>query len=494
MLFAALSNWTSELHWSMYVLILLHLAIQVGLCLRVVMRRLSVGESLSWILVVFGFPVVGPLAYLLMGELRLGHRRARRFVELFPPIREWLNELPERHQVRWAEMGLECEPLSRLAELSLGLPTLPGNQLELIDSWEEVFQRLIDDIDHAESTCHLEFYIWHLGGVVDEVAAALIRAAQRGVTCRVLVDALGSRRFLASTQAEAMGDAGVQLESALPGGLLRMPFVRLDLRMHRKIVVIDGKIAYTGSLNLVDPRYFKRDAGVGQWVDAMTRMQGPAVEALAITFLADWYVESDSRLEDLRETGGASAQPKCGEAAVQVLPSGPAYRTESIEQVLIMAVYAARRELVLTTPYFVPSEALRMALESAARRGVKVILILPAHVDSKLVRYASQAFKGDLLRAGVRVANFDGGLLHTKSVTVDGKISLFGSLNLDPRSFRLNFEISLAIYDYEFTKRLRALQQRYIDQSELMDLETWSARPQRQKLAENCARLLGPLL
>ena len=491
---ATITDLAKELHWSAYLVFVVHLAIQIVLCLRVIMRRLSVGESLAWILVVFGFPVVGPLVYLLMGELRLGHRRARRFAELFPPIREWLEELPERHKVRWSELGGDCEPLSLLAQRSLGIPTLPGNRLELIGQWEEVFKRLIADIESAENTCHLEFYIWHRGGVVAEVSDALVRAAQRGVVCRVLVDAMGSRAFLASKEATAMRESGVQVLAALPGGLLRMPFVRFDLRMHRKIVVIDGKIAYTGSLNLVDPRYFKQESGVGQWIDAMARIEGPAVEALAITFLADWYVESDATLEELRETGGASAQPQVSHAAVQVLPSGPAFRTDSMEQVLVMAVYAARRELVLTTPYFVPSDALRMALESAARRGVKVILILPAKVDSLTVRYASQAFKGDLLRAGVRVANFDGGLLHTKSVTVDGELSLFGSLNLDPRSFRLNFEISVAIYDGDFTQKLRALQQTYLDQAELMDLEGWNRRPIRQKFAENCARLLGPLL
>jgi len=493
-LLAAASIWTQQLHWTAYLALALHFAVQVALCLRVIMRRLSVGESLAWILVVFGFPILGPSIYLLMGELRLGRRRAHRFIELFPPIQQWLEELPNRRQVDWSRLGVECEPLSKLAQRSLGMPTLPGNQLELIDRWQSVFERLIEDIDSATNTCHLEFYIWHQGGEVKKVSDALMRAARRGVTCRVLVDAMGSRAFLNSDVATELQDAGVQVQAALPGGLLRMPFVRFDLRMHRKIVVIDGTIAYTGSLNLVDPRYFKQDRGVGQWVDAMVRLQGPAVESLAITFLADWYVESEDSLEHLRETGGASAQPRRGESAVQVLPSGPVYRSDSIEQVLIMAVYAARQELVLTTPYFVPSESLRMALESAARRGVKVILILPAKVDSRLVRYASQAFKGDLLRAGVRVANFEGGLLHTKSVTIDGEISLFGSLNLDPRSFRLNFEISLTIYDREFTGRLRALQQTYIDQSELMDLEAWSARPLRQRFAENCARLFGPLL
>lgn len=487
-------DWLSDAHWITYLLFAGHLALQFGLAFRVVMRRRSVGESLAWILVIFVFPVIGPLVYLLMGELRLGSRRAKRFVELFPPIAAWLEQLDKRFEVNWHRTGEEFEPLAKLARLSLGLPTLPGNAFELIGQWQVVFRRLVDDIDAAEKTCHLMFYIWQPGGAAADVAEALIRAEQRGVTCRILVDAMGSRTFLRSDVAERLREAGVEIIAALPGGLLRMPFVRFDLRMHRKIVVIDGRIAYTGSLNLVDPRYFKRDADVGQWVDAMVRLEGPAVEALAITFLADWYVESEYELDQLRDVGGAEPQLKVGECAVQALPSGPAFRTESIEQILIMAIYAARKELVLTTPYFVPSEALRMALESAARRGVKVILIVPAKVDSRLVRYASQAFQGDLLRAGVRIARFHGGLLHTKSVTIDGKMSLFGSLNLDPRSLRLNFEISLAIYDTSFTTELRALQQTYLDQSELINLELWTARSTPQRVAENCARLLGPLL
>ncbi len=492
--FFAEPHWLFDQHWTAYVLFGLHVALQFGLAFRVIMRRRSVGESLAWILVIFVFPLVGPLVYLLMGELRLGSRRAKRFIELFPPISAWLEELDKRFRVDWNQVGEECQPLARLARLSLGLPTLPGNRVELIGDWQAVFRRLLEDIDSAEKTCHLEFYIWHPGGTADEVAAALIRARQRGIVCRVLVDAMGSRTFLRSNIASQMREVGIEILAALPGGLLRMPFVRFDLRMHRKIVVIDGRIAFTGSLNLVDPRYFKRDAGVGQWVDAMVRLEGPAVESLAITFLADWYVESEDELKKLRDTGGAAPQLCVGACAVQALPSGPAYRSESIEQILIMAIYAARRELILTTPYFVPSEALRMALESAARRGVKVILIVPAKVDSRLVRYASQAFQGDLLKAGVRIAKFDGGLLHTKSVTVDGKLSLFGSLNLDPRSFRLNFEISLALYDLAFTGQLRTLQQTYLDQSELMNLDLWDARPLRQRIAENFARLFGPLL
>ena len=238
-----------------------------------------------------------------------------------------------------------------------------------------------------------------------------------------------------------------------------MLFVRFDLRLHRKIVVIDGEVAYTGSLNLVDPRYFKQGAHVGQWVDAMVRLRGPAVEALAITFLEDWELETGEGVDRLRETGDVHPLASRGRAVVQVVPSGPVVREESIQAVLLGAIYAARRELVMTTPYFVPDESLVMALITAALRGVEVTLVLPARVDSRLARLASQPHKGELLEAGVRIAEFQGGLMHTKSVTVDGELSLFGSLNLDPRSLILNFEITLSVYDRAFTASLRALQQ-----------------------------------
>ncbi len=471
-----------------------HLLLQVVLCFRVVMQRRQTGETLAWIMVIWVFPVIGPLFYLLFGELRLGKRRARRFTEMYPPIRKWLADIPQRSLVDWSRLDPDFEPLSEMSERTFGVPSLRANAVALIGDWQKVFDGIIADVDAAQSSCHLEFYIWTTGGRADEVVDAMIAAAQRGVVCRVLVDAMGSRSFLKSEAVQRLRDAGVIVTAAMPGGLLRLPFVRFDLRLHRKIVVIDGRIAYTGSLNMVDPRYFKRDSGVGQWVDAMVRIEGPAVEALAITFLADWYVETDARLSELQESGDAHPQPSRGECPVQVMPSGPVLAARAVEQVLITAIYSAREELVLTTPYFVPSEPLSLALIAAARRGVKVVLVLPARVDSRLVRYASGAFKVEMLEAGVKIAAFNDGLLHTKSVTVDGTHSLFGSVNLDPRSMRLNFEILLAIYNPDFTSRLRDLQQQYIDRSQLLDLETYRSRPRLQQTAENFARLLSPLL
>jgi cardiolipin synthase len=477
------------------LLIVLHSVLTMAIVIRVIMSNRAVGATLAWIAVVFMFPMIGPMFYLLIGELRLGSHRVKLVKRLQGPVRRRYEHLDRPHlKVDWRDIGDDGELLSRAGQRMLMVPPLPGNRFELIHDWQQVFSRIVEDIDCAEVNCDLEFYIWHDAGRSEDIAAALERAAKRGVVCRVLLDALGSQKFLRSATARRMKANGVQIESALPGGLWRLLFVRFDLRLHRKIVLIDDRIAWTGSLNLVDPRYFKQEARVGQWVDAMMRLEGPAVEALAITFQADWFVETSSTAHDLQDVTGEQPIESLGEAVIQVLPSGPANQVEAIERLLITAIYTARRELVITSPYFVPSEALQMALASAAMRGVKVIILIPDKVDSWLVRWASAAFLGDLMKSGVVVAKFHGGLLHTKSVTIDGKISLFGSLNMDPRSFRLNFEITLAVYHEGFTRELRSLQQSYLEQSSIVDFELWATRAPMTQFGEKAARLLGPLL
>jgi len=226
----------------------------------------------------------------------------------------------------------------------------------------------------------------------------------------------------------------------------------------------------------------------------MARVRGPCVEALAITFLEDWELEAGEGLEKLEATADAQPQPEVGSAVIQVVPSGPATRKDAVPEILLLAIYAARHEIVMTTPYFVPDELLLTALLSAARRGVRVSIILPKRVDSRLVRLASRAHQGDLIEAGVRLLQFGDGLLHTKSVTIDGELSFFGSLNLDPRSLHLNFEITLLVYNQDFSGRLRSLQSSYADQAVNMDLQVLQKRSPMARLAENSVRLLGPLL
>ena len=479
--------------WIIAATFMADLGIRIGVSIRVIMRRLPVGVSLAWLFIIMAAPFAGALLYLFIGELRLGRRRENALRVIGGPVKDWLQRLREQYEIDWNRLGHHCEPLARLSERAAGIPALPDNRLQLLSDWKEAFDSIIADIDHARKTCQMEFYIWNPEGVVADVTEALLRARQRGVDCKVLVDAVGSKRFLASAIALRMREHGVEVRSALSGGLFHWLVKRFDLRMHRKIIVIDGEIAYTGSLNLVDPRFFKQNARVGQWVDAMVRMEGPAVEPLTITFLTDWALENAGDTTQLLDTDNDREHQPRGASVVQVVPTGPTSEGDAI-QILIMAMYAAQQELTITTPYFVPDEAVLTALVSASRRGVDVTIVLPTHVDSKLVRLAGQPHMGQLLENGVRIMQFDGGLLHTKSITVDREMTMFGSLNVDPRSIYLNFEITLNVYDRTFTSKVHALQQLYISESHPMTLQDWQGRRPIRRLADNVARLLSPLL
>lgn len=481
-----------NISWLAIVLLVVDWLIRVGLSVRVIMRRRPVGTSLAWLSIVLLLPFVGGVLYVLVGETHLGRiraDRAKKFTGRFAVIQTML---PAPNDAAIDAIGPGGASLARLARNLVGLHAAPGNRWELLNSAPTFFARLIGDIDAARHSVCLEFYIWHNGGLADDVTAAIERAAQRGVRCWVQVDALGSAAFVESATFRRLRDAGVRVHAALPVNLFRMLFRRLDLRNHRKIVVIDERIGYTGSQNLVDPRYFKQDSHVGQWIDAMARVEGPIVDALWLTFASDWELDTGEQLP--RESRVQMVDEAHGGALIQAVPSGPQVEQEVINQILLTAVYSAQKELVITSPYFVPDENLMTALSSASRRGVAVKIVVPAKNDSRLVRLASEAMTGDLLSAGVRILGFEGGLLHTKSITVDGETAMFGSLNLDPRSLWLNFEISLLIYDQSFTGALRALQQEYMLQAKELTLEEWKQCSISRRFVRNAVRLLAPLL
>jgi len=473
---------------------LLHVLIIIGISIRIIRVRLPVATSLAWLILVFFLPVVGTIGYLVFGEKRLGRKYTERFQSIKGRYDRWLSELPKEIRSDLQGLSPQARSLSRLAETTVNIPALAGNRLELLDAAEPILRSMIRDIDHAKRFCHLEFYIWTEGGMADEVGAALLRAAGRGVTCRVLLDALGSAKFLKSHLLEQLKAGGVEVAFALPVSSLSVFKVRPDLRLHRKIVVIDDTAAYTGSFNLVDPRFFKQDAGVGEWVDAMVRLEGPGILALNALFRWDWEVETGRDLDAQAESGDPSADLRTGETDVQMIPSGPGKTGNNIYQLLLLSIYSARREINMTTPYFVPDEAVSTALLTAAERGVKVTVIIPEHNDSRLVHYTCRSYFDDMLAAGIQIYGFKGGLLHTKSVVIDRQVALFGSVNLDVRSFWLDFEVTLGVYDPEFAERVLALQDTYIEKSVAVDLQTWQQRTGKERFFENLARLASPLL
>lgn len=451
---------------------------------------------MAWLLLVALFPFAGAIMYLLIGERRITRRRARNLDKLRLEYRNIVSAALQGGliNVDWSRHAPAVRAMDKLGRKMMGSPTVQGSRIALFHDTQEILRAIARDIDAAETSVLMEFYIWSAGGTADEVLEAVVRAAQRGVRCRVLIDALGARQWWQGAQPRRLRAAGVELRAALPAGVFHTLIGRTDLRMHRKVAIVDGKLAWTGSMNLVDPRYFKLDAGVGEWIDAMVRIEGAAVVPLSATLIGDWLLETGESTQELIDSVKQYRELPDGSADIQVIPSGPGLSEDGLLQMLIALINAAQEELILTTPYLVPDDAMILALRAAAGRGVKVIIIVPEKVDSRLTRYASRSYYDDLLSIGVEIHLFHGGLLHTKSILVDGTLSMFGTVNLDMRSLWLNYEIALFIYDPAFGQSLRELLQSYLEQSTRLDPTIWEKRSFKGRLLENALRMASPLL
>ncbi len=475
---------------------LLHVSVVLGVSLRVIMRRPPSGVALAWMFLVAFVPLGGAIFYLLIGERRVGLRRARRIAALRSDYALLAQQAIDRGltQVPWDKHRPEARGMDRLGACLVGMPTVAGCMAQFYSESERILRAIARDIDDARKSVLMEFYIWNEGGAADEVLEALVRAGQRGVSCRVLVDAVGARPWWKGRQPQRLRAAGVRVEPALPVSLLLALVSRNDLRLHRKIVVVDGRVAWTGSMNLVDPRYFKLSAHVGQWVDAMVRLEGSVVAPLAMTMIGDWMLETDESLATIIASAELGLVGPKGTEDIQVIPSGPGEGDDGLLQMLLAVINSAREELVLTTPYFVPDDSMLRALRGAAGRGVCVDMILPAQVDSLLARYASRSYYDELLDIGVRIHLYQKGLLHTKSITADRRISMFGTVNLDMRSLWLNYEVSLFVYGEAFAEQLHALQQSYLQDCLPIDPQQWSKRSRGARFLQNALRLAGPVL
>ena len=471
---------------------ILHASIVLLFGLYLISARRPVGVAFAWFLIVILVPLIGISLYILIGERPVGRKLTRKIVRMNHEYEKITQDMRQQYLADRKRLPLEGQALSLLAESRNGSPVVAGNKIELHTDSLKILQLFINEIHQAKKSLHLEFYIWALGGDADKVGEALIAAAKRGVACRVLLDSLGSKDWFKSKWPARFRSAGIQVTEALPIQLGRFQFRRADLRLHRKIFVIDGAIVWTGSMNMVDPRTFKQDSGVGEWVDAMVRIEGPVAAQFELTFAFDWSVDNP-RIQHFNDRE-PPASPHEGAALAQEFSSGPVYRDDILYQVLLSAIMDARQELTITTPYFGPDDGLIQALMAAAGRGVKVTLIVPKLNDSTLVAWSSKSFYSDLMSAGVQIAEFHGGLLHTKSLLIDKRIAIFGSVNFDQRSLRLNFEISLIVYNEAFCAKLENLIETYLQQSDFVDPKVWARRPHWHHYLENAAHLASPLL
>lgn len=448
-------------------------------------------SRVAWIAVVTAIPLAGMVTYILFGELNVS-RRQRAMQKSITKLSELKFSMPDSQSFLAPNIPDSYKHLFLEATSINGFKPVGGNSARLLENSNAAIDSMVKDIDSAKEHVHLLFYIWLDDKNGCKIIEALKRAAARGVQCRAIADGLGSRALIKSKHWKALKDAGVHNAVALPikSKLFWLLSGRMDLRNHRKILIIDGFVTYCGSQNCADPE-FRVKAKYAPWVDIVMRFEGPIVRENQILFAGDWQSTTGEDLSDLL-TKPLSDVSKGFTA--QVFGTGPTIRYSAMPEMFTTLFHAARKELTISTPYYVPNESMQSALCAAARRGVQTTIIFPAKNDSFIVGAASRSYYTELLEAGVIIYEYVGGLLHAKTLTLDGEITLIGSANMDRRSFDLNYENNILFYSPEHTLSVRARQGEYIAKSKLVTLAEVQSWPARTHLWNNIAAMAGPLL
>lgn len=451
--------------------------IRLGMLLVVPFRR-SPAAARSWLLLIFFLPIPGLLLFLLIGSPRFPAWRVQRFDQM----RGFLTDLAARLRSGGLVTKRESD-ITALAERLGYLPPVGGNAIELLDDYDIVVERLVADIDGAQSSVRICTYIFAHDAVGLRVIDALGRAVERGVACHVLIDVVGSHRWVRRTL-RLLEQKRVPARAALPFRPLRHR-TRRDMRNHRKLFIIDEAIGYAGSQNIICRDF--RPGVVNR--ELVARVTGPAVAEMNAVFLTDWFLETEQMLDQAPAIPAAA-----GKCDLQVLPSGADYPLEGFQTLLTWQVDRARSEVVLVTPYLIPDDGLLAALSTAVLRGVDVRVVVSAVVDQPLVNLAQSSYYDELLACGVHIHRYREYLLHAKTLRIDQELGIIGSSNVDIRSFQLNEEVSLLLIDGPSLKRLAQIQDGYIAASDELIRSEWRKRSPLRKLAEGGARLVSPLL
>jgi cardiolipin synthase len=451
----------------------------IGFSIWLVLQRRSPVATLAWILIAAWLPLIGIAIYQFFGPPRLRRKRLRH-AQARARVASKTTRMPVVEDVG---------RLMRLAERSGEIAPTRARALDLYNNGEAAYAAIEADIARAKHHVHLEYYIWEADETGTHLRDLLAERARNGVEVRLLVDAIGSPRAKKKF-VQPLLDAGVHVAwfNPLTFGALRMGLI--NFRTHRKIVVCDGRVGFTGGINITDV-HTARFAGAEAWRDTHARIEGAAVHGLQRLFLEDWQFATSSS-EDV----AAYFPPDPGDGAhiVQVLGSGPDHKLFPIYKVFFAAIAAADERVLITTPYFVPDEPVLMALTTAALRGVDVRLLVPRKGDSALVTAAARSYFEELLAVGVKIYEYGPPMLHAKTMVIDEELSIVGTANMDNRSFRLNFECALAIAGAKHARLLADWFFTDIEKATEVTARGERKVPLRQRTVESVARLLSPIL
>ncbi len=460
----------------------------------VLRQRREPMAMLAWILGILLIPMLGPFLYFLVGERRVRRRGRRKRKKAAVIVRAIAHATGiEERGVPATRPGAQLaldESLRQLAEISTKLgssPLIAGNKVDAFTSAQDVYEDILRSIDAARQHIHLEYYIFHPDDTGRMFLDRLVKKAREGIEVRLLLDGIGSWNTWPSFL-RPLREAGGRVETFLPAIPWRRPW-HINCRNHRKIVVVDGKVAYTGSQNIGD-EYRGRLRKVGPWKDTHLRIEGPAVRELEEVFVEDWFFASKENLTALKYL---RRQPAAGDSLVQIFPTGPDQENVILSHIYFAALALARSSIRISTPYFVPDPGLILALQHAAYRGIQVDILIPSKTDNLIVLWAGRSYYQELVRAGVNIHEFEHGMLHSKVVSVDDQWTLISSANMDQRSFLFNFEVTASVFDERISRKLHEEFESDLRRSSKIKPAAGTG-PVAAALLEGAARLLSPLL
>ncbi len=476
------------MQWILGVITLCGYLITLALIPRILLqKKRHPVSSVSWILTIILLPGLGGVAYLFFGINRV-QRRSRSKERANRSLAPKLPQLVQNQLLSREDYLPINQNLMRLAQnITHTVPTY-GNQIELLTDTNRTLGLIKQAILNAKHSLHLEYYIWQPDKSGTLMRDLLIEKAKSGIQVRFLYDGFGSLS-LGNRFFKPMLEAGIQVAPFLPGASFRERW-SINLRNHRKLVIVDGKTAFTGGMNIGD-EYLGQDSELGFWRDTHLKIEGPETLQLQQVFAEDWFFA----------TGEALTQPQffitpetIGNVTAQTLSSGPEKNSDIFLTLMFAAINEARHSIVLTTSYFVPPESLTTALESAAQRGVHVRLLLSNKSANPTTLHAARSYYDSLLDAGVEIYEYTKGILHSKTMTIDGCWSLVGTPNFDFRSLILNFEVGLAIYDRKFAQRLKESNEKDLIEAIHITEEEWNKRGKLMILKQNLCRLFAPIM
>ncbi|MFF2371852.1 cardiolipin synthase [Agromyces sp. NPDC058110] len=476
-----------------FTLLAVDLIIRI-IAIIVVPRNRRPTAGMAWLLAIFFIPYLGVLFFILIGNPKLPKRRREKQAEVDKVIREATHGVERvSDSTSWPSWFAGVVRLNR----NLGaMPLIGSNSASLIGGYQDSLDAMTEAVAGAKRYVHVEFYILALDKTTEPFFAALGDAVARGVQVRVLLDHIASLRSKGYRRTLRRLEAiGANWQLMLPVQPFKGKYQRPDLRNHRKILVVDGEVAFMGSQNLIDRSYNKRGnirRGL-KWKELVARLEGPIVSGLDVIFRTDWYLETGEELTgditDSFDQPGEAQDLDC-----QVVPSGPGFSTQNNLKLFLALLYAAKEKLIITSPYFVPDESMLVAISGATQRGVHVELFVSEIGDQALVYHAQRSYYEALLRAGVKIYMYKAPyILHAKHFTIDDDVAVIGSSNMDIRSFELNMEISLLVRGRSFVQEMRAVEDGYRDDSRELTLDEWMRQPIRSTVLDNLARLTSAL-